>query len=315
MDILQRNYPIPVQPTWDIHDATKLNTFKLCPRLYFFEYVLGWKEEAVNLHLEFGKAWHLAMRHLTINGCSSSSIAEAAAMFSNHYSEYFSTEHEEQNAPKNMANGIHALAEYGAQYPNDRFTVLFTEVPGSVPLAEGKTLHFKIDAVLRDEKGIFAMEHKTGSRDSAAWRAQWQTAMQPSLYTHALRCHYGDSVWGCMINGTLLRKKGNLHVRIPIRKSNEVMQTWMWNTINELEMLDWEFGRLSTCKISDPVMFAFPMREVNCTKWFPCPFLPYCTSPEWTNPLTKAEQPPSGFVVDHWNPMDKREGAEKTMDL
>ena len=80
-----------IQPhsSWNIIDSTKLNAFLECPRSYFYEYILGWRSEAPNLHLEFGKAWHLAMEHLILHGYDETSIKDAYLKFHEHYRSHF----------------------------------------------------------------------------------------------------------------------------------------------------------------------------------------------------------------------------------
>jgi CRISPR/Cas system-associated exonuclease Cas4 (RecB family) len=57
--------------TWQVLDATKLQTYMRCPRKFFFNYVLGWKSEIPSNHLVFGSAWHMAMEVLLDKGYNS----------------------------------------------------------------------------------------------------------------------------------------------------------------------------------------------------------------------------------------------------
>jgi len=58
-------YPVAPHPTWDILDPSKLNTYLECERMFFFEYVLGWRQTTTTNHLHFGSAHHEAMELLT----------------------------------------------------------------------------------------------------------------------------------------------------------------------------------------------------------------------------------------------------------
>ena len=53
---------------WSIIDNSKLSTFRLCQRKYFFEHVLGWLPDSLNIDLHFGTAHHEAMAYLMEHG-------------------------------------------------------------------------------------------------------------------------------------------------------------------------------------------------------------------------------------------------------
>lgn len=317
MIIPNANYPIPQQPTWSIHDSTKLRSFATCPRLYFFEYILGWKPDVKNIHLGFGGSWHIAQEHLLLNNYSPESVQAAHDLFCAAYIEDFGEDSEERHAPKNMANALSALIEYSVKYISEDAGsevvimdgVPLTEVAGAVLIDNDKELHFKLDSVMRDQRGIYCREHKTGSKDSDDWRAQWTLDIQPSIYTHVLKCMFpNEYVWGIEINGAIFRKKGNFLLRIPVQKTDEVMQTFMWNIIDLMETLRWEFERLAACKKEHAVMFCFPQRTISCTRFYRvCDFHPYCHA--WQNPLQRTDPPP-GYVVSHWDPREKEKTAK-----
>ena len=60
------NYPITPHPTWNTADSSKLKTFATCPRMYFFEYVLGWRTDFPPIHTAFGSAIHEALEVLSL---------------------------------------------------------------------------------------------------------------------------------------------------------------------------------------------------------------------------------------------------------
>jgi hypothetical protein len=61
-----------------------------CPSSYFYEYILGWRPENPNLHLEFGKAWHFAMEHLILEAIIAKQSNEAYQLFLEHYRQFTS---------------------------------------------------------------------------------------------------------------------------------------------------------------------------------------------------------------------------------
>ncbi len=56
------------QPTFTIVDSSKLQDYMMCPRYYFYRYVLGWVPEEPNHDLIFGEAWHVSIAHLKLYG-------------------------------------------------------------------------------------------------------------------------------------------------------------------------------------------------------------------------------------------------------
>ena len=296
---------IPRDKTWDIQDASKTQCYLECPRKYFYNYVLGWQSDSPNNHLVFGSAWHEAMEHLLLNGYDQNSILGAYDLFLEYYRNVFPESTDELFGAKTPERALHALIEYAQKYHNDLgdFDVLYTEVAGSVPLTEDRVLHFRQDAICKGSQGYFSLEHKTaGSSISRAWMQQWPLSIQVGTYTHVLYCLYPESeVYGVRINGVGFLKTKFSMERVPVKKTRESMQSWMWNTLYWLDSIQWDFQRLEMCKESDPLMMAFPMNPTNCSKYFGCPYHDFCTA--WANPLQHLDEVPMGMKVEYWNPM------------
>ena len=88
---------------WDVLDSTKIKAYLECPRKFFYEYVVGWRSIEPNIHLEFGKAWHLAMEHLLVKGYEDEELVQAYTLFHNHYRKYFPEVMDDVYAPKNLS--------------------------------------------------------------------------------------------------------------------------------------------------------------------------------------------------------------------
>lgn len=301
-------------PSHAIIDSTKLNAFLGCPRSYFYEYILGWRSEAPNLHLEFGKAWHLAMEHLLIRGYTNDGVAEAYMLLTEYYRKFFPEVMDEVNAPKNPAYALRALLGYIQEYENDKFDVKYTEIAGTVPIDEKHILSFRMDSILEVEGMIRSREHKTGSQLSRQWTDQWSLAIQTGTYNHVLCCIYPiEQVWGIEINGVFFQKKENKFQRVPARRSTEMMNVWHWNVCHICNMLDFEIGRLNDSSESDQVLMAFPQNPTNCTKYFGCKYHDFCMA--WANPLQHIYEVPYGFKVEYWNPLEDGPTPKKVFNL
>jgi hypothetical protein len=303
---------IPENRTWQIIDSTKLNAFMECPRSYFYEYILGWRSESPNLHLEFGKAWHLAMEHLILHGYESQSVLAAYNKLLDHYRQFFPEIMDEVNAPKNPGNSLKALLGYCLEYKEDNFEPIYTEIAGTVPMDGSRLLHFRMDSILRVDGMIRSREHKTGSQLSRQWTDQWSLSIQTFVYNHVLHCLYPvDEVWGVEINGTFFQKKENKYQRVPARRSLPMMQASYWNVLHQMQMIEWNMDLLGKAKEDEAVMMCFPMNPTNCTKYFGCKYHDYCMS--WPNPLQRCEEVPYGMKIEYWDP--SAEEAKHTFKL
>lgn len=323
--IFDFNYPSVLVPTstWGIADSTKLNAAQSCQRRYFYEFVLGWRPDRTDIHLKFGQAFHLGMEHLIENHGTmrdNKTLAEAFEKFYHCYREEFSFEDDAKNSPKDPLGADKAFRDYALVYGDEPYKVLYTEVAGSAPLDAQRAIHFKLDAVCEDSDGIYCLEHKTASQDSAAWAAQWRLAIQPATYVHVLYCLYDKAkVFGCKINGVLFRKSDMTakdpfarFKRVPIRKSVTQMQVWQWNVLNLIKSLEFSYKELSKATPDDSIMQAFPMNTKSCTDYNrPCPYLDFCDA--WPNPLARCESPPPGFKIEHWDPRKNEETAKFVM--
>jgi hypothetical protein len=329
------NYSVPgvlsPDPTWEIFDATKLQDFMTCPRKYFYRYILGWRPDTPNIHLEFGSAWHLAMEHLLREGKGPKALIEACNLFCDHYDQHFDAAQDLLNAPKNKDNALRALAQYCDFYYHDPHvtSVIDTEVAGTVPLGTD-TLHFKIDAIVRTQYGYAVLDHKTASRFSSLWDAEWTMKMQVHIYTHVLYMLFPpQDVFGFIVNGVSLtnppriKKDGTPYVgdrdnefrRVVVRRTPAHMNVWFTNTSRLLKSLRKEHELLSRAKPSDDALDAFPLNTESCTRYGVCPYHQLCSVDGWANPLRRCSTTPLGFKQEFWNPKDSEAKARKVVQL
>jgi len=327
--------------TWEIQDSSKIQAFMNCPRSYFFRYILGWKQDEKNIHLEYGSAVHLAMEHLLAGSkelphkvkYTPEGILEAYGIFENYYREHFPPEMDELNQPKTPSNTMTLLMKYVERYQHeDVFDVLYTEVSGCVGIGEGKNVYFKIDAVCDGPDGLFTLEHKTGRGLTRVWADQWFQKTQTGVYTHVLNCMFPDKVVsGVVINGlfpqkpSALKKDGTPRAnaksddpdkfcaRVPVRRNQDQMNDWLFNITFWYDFIRSEIDFLDKVELDANVMTCFPKNTENCTKYFGCPYADYCRA--WTNPLRKLDQIPTGFHIEHWDPRNLLDGAKKVVEL
>jgi hypothetical protein len=292
-------------------DSSKLGEFKDCARKFLWEYILHIRTESPSIHLEFGTAWHYAKEHLLLNGYTPAIQDEAYGMFLEHYRKSFPESSDLVMAPKSPAYAKQAIRSYCEQYAmtNSTFNVIATEIAGRVMVGENRYLTFKMDAIVENSEGIWALDHKTGSRDTRAWDLSWSLSSQMSCYTHALASYFDpEKVQGALIDGTIFRKMGELHKRIPARRSLLSMRNWIANVNywfdrmeDDWEELDEEFSAIQSTIGPDEYLVAFPQNDKSCTKYGECQYLDFCVGN--VHPLKYVEHTPRGFARNVWNPL------------
>ena len=314
-------YPSPLKPVeqWDVKDSSKMDTFMACPRRYFYRYILGWTADYNNIHLGFGTAWHLAVEHLAQQhhlGLTRQHTDEANDIFLESFREQFPPEWDEDHAPKNPAFAFQGLIAVANKLSKQNINVLFTEVPGTISIDTDDVVHFKIDMVAEGLSGHefngqkFIVDWKTTKTMSQGWRDQWEMAIQPKTYLHAINFLYGaDNVAGVIMSGTVFRKTKPVEfMDHHVGATTTGMMTWLWTMRHYFRFLRWNHEALTHCNDNDDVMEAFPHNPHSCTaKYGTCPFLAICSANP--NPLQMCGEPPVNMRVEHWDPRDREEDA------
>lgn len=316
-------------PEWNLLDPSKLNTLEECPRRFFYEYLLGWREDRVNKHFVFGSAWHLAMEYISWNGFSPESLNQAYKLFLNYYRSYFGEETDLDNAPKNPANAKLALFEYAALYgerDTRDYKTLHTELFVRVPINNsGRLMVGRLDKIRKHyERGIEGADYKTSTKRTNSVDIEWKLSLQMNFYYHVLKIAYpGENIFGIMVDIVYFYKRQqanevtkNIPIRIPIRKENDMHQAFLSDLNTVVDFLDWNMEGLSKSSPDDVVLSAFPRRTKSCVNRYGylCPFSSLCMG--WSNPLKFCSEPPLDFKVEHWNPRtpDEKPEPKETFD-
>lgn len=302
-----------IHPSVLKYHATKIDDYASCARRQFYGTVLGWKGEETANHKHFGSSWHCAMEQLLIHGYSPQGLVSAIEAFLEKYREKFDPTTDEIYYPKNPARATEALTKYVLEYMKRdvKCETLHTETYGAVPLnSEGRLIHFKMDSVLRDERGVFVREHKTGSRLGRQWTDKWQLDFQVGTYNHVGYCMYGiDGFWGVEINGTIFQKTQVQFARVPCSASFEMLNAWLTNINRWIDSYEEDLDILmNEDSESKSTMRAFKMDPTRCTDYFGCEYHAFCMS--WANPLQHVDVIPIGFYQEFWDPSEEERTEE-----
>jgi hypothetical protein len=295
-----------------------------CWRKYFFEYVLGWRYERPSVHLVFGSAWHEAVARMYLSDFSAESVRMAYYDgFLPIYRKTFDSEEDEINSPKTPARAFLALAAYANRRQKDEYEyevmnhlgTPMIEIGGTVNLSDDRHMAFRMDTILKGPHGIISREHKTSS-STWNWDLQWYLSSQIGMYSHVLYCLYPETeVRGVVVEGTFFKKTKDdpkkdredpfrhfEFMSVPVYRSPSNMNWWLNMMLYWLDMVEWNFDILSESSDRDSIMKAFPPNSRSCSNWKGCPYHDLCMS--WANPLRHCDNPPIGFKVDFWNPLE-----------
>jgi len=306
--------PIPSHPSHDVLDSTKIQTYQDCPRLFFYEYLLGWRNGRPNNHLHFGSAVHVALEHIILNGYRVESAMEALELFNTEYRAFFPEETDSMFLPKTPARFFDMMTRYLVKYKDDliRYEVYKTEFGGTIHLSPEHDLAFKMDTILFDRqlKKYVSLEHKTkgGNYIGDNYMYEHMMGIQCGTYTHVLNCLFSPEDVGEVIINCLCMKKTKqpdyILQRFPVYYTNAQMFNWIENVKQWMDRIFADLYQLSLTSPTNEHMTCFPMNGRSCTNWGrTCTFIDLCTG--WLNPLKHLHQMPIDFKVEFWNPLEE----------
>ena len=324
MQISKFKLPVPYKESFEVLDSSKIQTFQDSPRRFFFEHVLGWRVDEPNIHLVFGSSWHDAMEVMMreVGSYTDATVARAYNAFQRGFLDVYNDPLQETGSDKKTEGAaLNALISYAEEYKNDDFTTHEVEVAGTIPISNTRLIHFKLDTIIEYgaghplyRPGFWSMEHKTGSMNTIGWRSKWGIIVQPWTYTHALKGLYQNEAVGVIINGVFFYKKGQAFIRIPVIKSDTMMQAGLDSVNHWVDQIEWNFKMLQEENAKNSTMFSFPCNGMSCSKFGNCPYMNMCAT--WANPLAKCEHgPPVGFKEEFWDPRKAEDTAKKVVHL
>lgn len=300
--------PVPnKEEMWQVLDSTKLQSFASCPRSYFFEYVLGWRNDRPSNHLVFGSAWHKALEYLYKNGLKMENVAPAYDQFIEVYRRDWPESTDDWFGGKTPEAALKALVQYISKYASDvyKYKVLATEVVDRLPLNPDQEIVVKLDAVLQDvdTEKIYILEHKTGSSAGQWWARQWHLSLQVGAYIAACNYFYDREETPAIIDGAFFLKSKCAFNREIVMRDTRSLSAWYNSVSSIIEGIEREFSVLSLDDPKEVVQKSFPQNPVSCEKYGGCQFYDLCLGV--ANPLSLAQEsmPPIGFKEEWWNPL------------
>lgn len=315
-------------------DYTTLSSYIACPRKFFFRHVLNLKkDEGTSIDLHFGKAFHTGLEaaYLMIQGYQergenpAGDLTEAVLAdlaYKAFMEEWDSIPHgfdPDLVAPKSPAYAADCFLGYMKTYRMEmmRNRVLGVELSFSVPIMENFNYIGRMDLVDEDaaSKTVRVVEHKTTKYDNLVWQESWRSNFQVEGYLAAGYAQTGEMPM-VIVNGAKLNKTKISYPRVPIQKSAAAIERFLAEVAAYIVRLNQEYEELMSqlegphkaLLLADPtaLLTLFPRNCYSggpCTMFFrTCEYMDYCQMRN--NPMTWYNNPPSGYVIDEWDPRD-----------
>jgi len=308
-------FPIKEKETWFVMDSTKMNCYMTCPRLLFFEHILGLRLEGNNINLIFGSAWHIAREIMLLGGYNQETIEKAKQALADYYSNYYPELMWLDNSPKDPKTANKAIDLYVDMYSKvDTFKCLYTEILVPIPISDTRILYTKMDSInINSRSQYFSLEHKTTKQESSYLHDQWLQAFQIDAYYHTLVMQYGfENVYGIVVENSIFRKgsKGIAHIRTVIQKDKLQLQDWLIRANQYMDEFEKDMREFRETTIDDPIMTCFRKKTTSCIRYNKiCPMFHICNA--YPNPIQLAGNIPVNYIEEFWDPRTADEQGNK----
>jgi len=303
-DLVPSNF-IPgtfIQYAWD---ATSLESFKRCPRLYQYEMIEGWRPKNESVHLRWGAEFHTAMHQYHL--VRADNIEHDEAVFHVirellYRVEDWDTDHKY----KNRFTLIRSVIRYLDQYEHDPAKTIVqangkpaVELSFNFELDYGPTedqpymLCGHLDRVVDFQGEIFAEDYKssTSTPGSYFWN-QFEPNNQMSLYTLAGKIIFQTNIKGVLIDSIQLMIDDTRCTRGTTYRTDDQIAEWL------VDLTQW----LDKAKEYATAQY-WPMNDTACDKYGGCKFREICSkSPGVREHFLKGD-----FNQEEpWNPLKPR---------
>ncbi len=307
------------------YDNSSMDSYKRCPRAFYFRHVRHLFGEGTKPSLAFGGAWGSAMDALwTARLTQRMSKADAfdAAVeawrgeWTNRGMELELAAHEaEELSPRLPATAMRMLADYirerEALLDPDQTELISCEQPFEVPLPPSDCVYTGLfDKLVQHRGQVLCIEHKTtslyakGGPFRSTYVDGWSMNSQVDGYLYALSRLYPKARTAVWVDAALVHKTVSGFQIIPVEKQRPQLQAWQWEATFWASLIETDKRVCSTCPTETPIMYAFPKNTNGCYAYnTSCQYMDMCRA--WSNPLARADQVPPGFTIEEWDPLER----------
>lgn len=288
-----------------IWDATSLEYFKRCPRLYQYIMIDGWKSKEQNIHLRFGQEFHTALHQYEL--VKADGLDHEECVFQTIRELLFRVEDwNPDHKYKNRDFLVRSVIRYLDKYQDDPAKTFMlqngkpaVEVSFNFELDYGPTedqpyvLCGILDRVVEFQEEIFVMDHKTttSTPGSYYWN-QFEPNNQMSLYTIASKVIFNTNIKGVLIDSGQLMIDDTRFSRGTTYRTQDQLEEWLTDLRHWLD------------KAEDYATQGYwPMNDTACDKYGGCQFREICSkSPHVREKFLKGDFNKG----DPWNPLKPR---------
>lgn len=157
---------------------SSLSSFIRCPKLFYLQYVEGWKEREKPEALAIGEAVHLGLEKWTLSGKEEEAVQEAFALVS-----------------EELQDTVFALLSgYFSQYASDALKAVSSETEIRVPLSPDVDYGTRIDGLGEWEGKFVVVERKTSGLAPATFWKRYEFDRQVLGEVWAAREKFGKAL-------------------------------------------------------------------------------------------------------------------------
>jgi hypothetical protein len=273
-----------IQYAWD---ATSLESFKRCPRLYQYEMIEGWRPKNESVHLRWGAEFHTAMHQYQLMKADDIKHDEAVFLTIKELMyriEDWDTDHKY----KNKFTLIRSVIRFLDQYEHDPAkTVMQSNGKPAVelsftfeldygPIYEGGNgdlvkqpyiLCGHLDRVVDFQGDLFAEDYKssTSTPGSYFWN-QFEPNNQMSLYTLAGKVVFQTNIKGVLIDSIQIMIDDTRCTRGTTYRTEDQIQEWLID-LNSWLIRAEEYATAGY----------WPQNDTACDKYGGCKFREICS--------------------------------------
>lgn len=237
------------------YDSSALGCWQMCPRKFYYTYVLELSPREPSYAMEFGTFMHDSLSARTQLG-----MKEALKVWTK-------WPYSEKSEKFTSARGIALIKEFDNHYKGQEREVLSNETPFKVAMPGGSFLTGRLDLIIKQQGMSYVLDYKTSSRVGPGFMNQFRPHLQMTCYCHACREFVGDCQ-GAIISVINTSDSGKIRFDEQVTsRSKYELDLFVFDTFPKLVDNVEKAIRLKS----------FPLFEANCYKYYVmCPYDKLC---------------------------------------
>lgn len=264
--------PLDADGNYWAWSATLLETFKACPRLFYYNFIAGIRPAGISIHLTFGDIYHAALE-LYDRERSAGRSHDDATIHTVHFALKASWGWDSDNPAKNRETVVRSVLWYLEEFADDPLATIqladgtpAVELSFRLELSSRIVLAGHLDRVVEYQGDNFVSDRKTTSSAlSAYYFSRYEPDTQMSLYTAASRIIYKAPVKGVIIDAAQVGVTYTRFARSFTFRNDEQLDEF-------LASAKWWISQVPAAKAA-----GWPMNEASCSRYGGCSFRSVCS--------------------------------------